>query len=332
MNKKYSELLHLDLPLSLVELHYEQESASRVPWTNEKFTAKPYIFYERKNSLTYLFYDSAGVDWQIRTAGEYKNEKHAISIIKEKYDKVKEIIEKEKTLSNDDFPEFLKNLRDLWPWMNYMWWAIESKDKHNEPIEELIKIRKYTGHFTPGIISVFKKSLKNIFPEKKKYADVLLLNEVESGNLPDDPILEERLKHYVYTDNQLYDSTKEIFKKYNIELIKEDIQKDNLSGQTAFPGVVEGKARIITKRGDISEFKQGEIVVASTTTPDYLPAMKKSVAIISEHGGMICHAAITSRELKIPCIVGVKNITKIVDNGDLLKVDADNGTIKIIEK
>ncbi len=82
VKKEYSKLVHLDLPLSLVELHYEQESASSVPWTKEKFTIKPYIFYERKDNLTYLFYDNKGIEWQMRTAGHYKKEKFAIEIIK----------------------------------------------------------------------------------------------------------------------------------------------------------------------------------------------------------------------------------------------------------
>ncbi len=60
--------------------------------------------------------------------------------------------------------------------------------------------------------------------------------------------------------------------------------------------------------------------------------MKKAAAIISEHGGAICHAAITSRELKTPCIVGVKGATKILKDGDLVEVDADNGVVRIIKE
>jgi pyruvate,water dikinase len=58
--------------------------------------------------------------------------------------------------------------------------------------------------------------------------------------------------------------------------------------------------------------------------------MKKAGAIISEHGGAICHASITSRELKIPCVVGVKGATQVLREGDLVEVDADKGEVRII--
>ena len=181
--KIYSKLVHLDLPLSLVELHYEQESASTVPWTKEKFTITPYIFYERKDNLTYLFYDVKGIEWQTRTAGQYEKEEFAIKKIRVGYDKIREIVEQEKALDKKGLLSFLKNLREVWPWLNYMWWAIEYKDKNKEPIESLIKLRKYTEHFTPGIIAVFKKSLEKIYPEKKKYIDVISLKEIEKEKL-----------------------------------------------------------------------------------------------------------------------------------------------------
>jgi len=213
-----------------------------------------------------------------------------------------------------------------------MWWAIEYKDKNKESIKDLIKIRKYTEHFTPGIISVFKKSLKDIYPEKKKYSGVLLLSEIEKNILPKDSILNKRLKYYAYTNSKLFDSNEEIFDKYNIQLIDKSSKTNFLKGQTAYPGNVKGKVRIIERREEIKNFKKGEILVASTTTPDFLPAMKLASGIISENGGAISHAAITSRELKIPCIVGVKGATKLLKNEDLVEVDADKGIVKILEK
>jgi pyruvate,water dikinase len=80
----------------------------------------------------------------------------------------------------------------------------------------------------------------------------------------------------------------------------------------------------------MANFLEGEILLSSTTTPDYLPAMKKAGAIISEHGGVICHAAITSRELKIPCVVGVNGAVKKLKDGDMVEVDADSGVVRIL--
>jgi pyruvate,water dikinase len=66
------------------------------------------------------------------------------------------------------------------------------------------------------------------------------------------------------------------------------------------------------------------------TQPEFLPAMKKAVAIITDEGGLTCHAAIVARELKRPCIIGTKNATKILRDGDYVEVDANNGIIKIL--
>ena len=68
------------------------------------------------------------------------------------------------------------------------------------------------------------------------------------------------------------------------------------------------------------------------TSPDYLPAMKRAAAILTDEGGMLSHAAIMSRELGKPCIVRCKIATKVLKNGDEIEVDADNGVVKIIKK
>jgi pyruvate,water dikinase len=68
------------------------------------------------------------------------------------------------------------------------------------------------------------------------------------------------------------------------------------------------------------------------TTPDYVSAMEKSVGFITDSGGITCHAAIISREFGVPCIVGTKNATTMLKDGDLVEVDADNGVVRILEQ
>ncbi len=69
-------------------------------------------------------------------------------------------------------------------------------------------------------------------------------------------------------------------------------------------------------------------MVAHTTFPALVPAMKKASAIITDDGGLTCHAAIVSRELQTPCVVGTKHATKILHDGDVVEVDANNGIVK----
>ena len=81
---------------------------------------------------------------------------------------------------------------------------------------------------------------------------------------------------------------------------------------------------------DTSMLQKGEILVTSMTTPEYIVAMEKSAAIITDEGGVLCHAAIVSREMNIPCVIGTKIATKVLKTGDLIEVDANNGLIKIL--
>lgn len=78
--------------------------------------------------------------------------------------------------------------------------------------------------------------------------------------------------------------------------------------------------------------KKDDILIATNTMPEYMPIIRKARAIVAEIGGVTCHAAIVSRELKKPCIIGVINATNIIKDGDLVEVDANNGVVKILKK
>ena len=95
---------------------------------------------------------------------------------------------------------------------------------------------------------------------------------------------------------------------------------------------VQGRVHILLNPKKFNSFKNGEILVAPMTTPDYIFAMKKAAAVITDTGGLMSHAAIVSRELEIPCIVGTKIATKVLKDGDLVEVDANMGIIKILRK
>lgn len=122
------------------------------------------------------------------------------------------------------------------------------------------------------------------------------------------------------------DSAEKIISK---ELSGHESPKENLlKGVCASPGKASGKAKIVLGVQDASKVESGDILIAIQTTPDLLGAMKKSAAVVTEEGGLLCHAAIVSRELKIPCIVGVKKATDILKDGDLVEMDADVGSLK----
>ncbi len=103
-----------------------------------------------------------------------------------------------------------------------------------------------------------------------------------------------------------------------------------IKGNVAFAGITKGRVKIIRLIEDAKDLKSGDVLVASMTDPRYVPAMKRATAIVTDEGGITCHAAIVARELKIPCIVGTKFATKFLKDGDEVEVDADKGIIKII--
>ncbi|MHC1580045.1 MAG: phosphoenolpyruvate synthase [Candidatus Alkanophagales archaeon] len=100
-----------------------------------------------------------------------------------------------------------------------------------------------------------------------------------------------------------------------------------LRGLPASPGVACGRAHVIEDVSKLDEFKEGEILVTKMTAPDWVPAMRKARAIVTDDGGMTCHAAIVSRELGIPAIVGSKEATKVLRTGMEITVDATKGVV-----
>lgn len=96
-------------------------------------------------------------------------------------------------------------------------------------------------------------------------------------------------------------------------------------------GNVTGRVRIVLDPNKTADFVAGEILVAPMTSPDYIFAMKQASAIITDTGGLTSHAAIVSRELGVPCLVGTKVATHVLKDGDLVEVDAEKGIVRLLE-
>jgi pyruvate,water dikinase len=100
-----------------------------------------------------------------------------------------------------------------------------------------------------------------------------------------------------------------------------------LKGISASPGIGSGTVRVLESPKEIDKIKVGDVLVAPMTSPDYVPAMKKASAIVTNEGGMTSHAAIVSREMGIPCVVGTKEGTKKLKDGDVVTVNGTTGEI-----
>jgi pyruvate,water dikinase len=99
-------------------------------------------------------------------------------------------------------------------------------------------------------------------------------------------------------------------------------------GLGAAPGLAGGAARVIKAREGGADLADGEVLVTHMTTPDWVPLMRRAAAIVTDSGGMTCHAAIVSRELGIPCVVGAGTATRVLRDGEVVTVDATHGVVR----
>ena len=136
--------------------------------------------------------------------------------------------------------------------------------------------------------------------------------------------------YYTPNSDSIY-SGKEALDIYNAWLKSFDLKE--IKGQVAsFPvDEISGEVCVVI---DVHKdnFKPGTILVTTMTRPEFMPLMRKAKAVITDEGGVTCHAAIVSRELKIPCIIGTKNSTRMLKNKDFVKMNLKKGSVKIMKK
>lgn len=136
--------------------------------------------------------------------------------------------------------------------------------------------------------------------------------------------IDENGKEHVFVGQELQRLLDEIVPKQK-KIVSE------LKGTVASKGgIVQGIVKVLISPDDFKSFGEGDILVASETTPDFVPLMKKAKAIITDRGGITSHAAIVSREIGVPCIIGTSIATTALKNGDKVEVNTENGVVKKI--
>lgn len=247
----------------------------------------------------------------------------------------------------------LKEIRKKYSWMR-------ARDGFSRPYnlkeleEHRSQLKKHSLHIYPNV----PKQLKSLYKEARelvyfrtKRTDVLFELIFKSR-----PILKEAAKKYKvkFTDLKYYSledlilgkphrysnnisyigykndsfiSNEKLFAKQEIDSSVKEIK-----GMIAQMGCVKGIVKIVLNVRETAKVQKGDILVTYMTSPDFLQAMKKAAAFVTNEGGLTCHAAIIARELKKPCIIGTKIATKVLHDGDWVEVDANKGIVKIIKK
>ncbi|MEK6890280.1 MAG: PEP-utilizing enzyme [Nanoarchaeota archaeon] len=249
------------------------------------------------------------------------------NLSKEKVDKVFEEIEKNK----EDFNNFLSTVND-------------------KKIKEQVHLMHEYAFIKTDRVDYWRRAQSYVVHFFRKLAKENNLNIKETTNLTLEEISDIILKKIIPDKKSLKLRAEKrfvmsmqknkvalIYDEKEIDKIKKMVE-DKIVNQTEFKGVTacggyaRGPAKIITDKSKLNKIRKGDILISIWTTPDYLTAMHLAEGIITEEGGLTSHAAVTSRELKKPCIMNIKNASKIIKDGDLVEVDADKGIVRILKE
>jgi len=195
---------------------------------------------------------------------------------------------------------------------------------YNERKKEVVNqvnifIRRALEYKFPGISVSRLRKIMQISPEDA----IKLLKDEEIMDLP------QRDKKWVYILHKGKVTNGPL--KY-LKLVAVENNGGILKGSPASPGKIKGRVSIVLNVSHMNKFKRGDILVAPYTSVNYLPVMHQAKAILTETGGLTSHAAIVSRELGKPSIVGIKNLIATLKDGDMIEVDADKGIVRILSK
>lgn len=213
-----------------------------------------------------------------------------------------------------------------------------------ETLNKLLPLFKDARLYSESIYSDtenFFRSIMNTIGRKEKYNSryltCLTQSEFETylqkESLPKEKILKERYQScLLYFDN----GKQKVITGTKINNLEKLIYKaatkgkKEVKGLSAYKGIAVGKVRVVLDPHHIGVFNKGDILVTGMTRPEFLPLLKRASAVITDAGGILCHAAISAREFKIPCIVGTQVATTILKEGDTVQVNADKGTVILI--
>lgn len=259
--------------------------------------------------------------------------------IEKEWDFLRPFVHDEKTITDvATLRKYYKSIVNWWTAMTIVFAIPDIEGVKSDVKAEALRMRIETEKYSSKYNRIFEEFFIGKFPQYKKFVHVvsphdvfkLQKREFTSGEIAN---LEKRLNGYGLLNRRIYllGGLKKIMSKQHIQLEDGEAPADGIiRGKIAYKGRVIGKVCIVMSKKAIRSFKQGDIFVSDMTDPDFLPALKKATAIVTDEGGITCHAAIVAREFNKPCIVGSKIATKILKNGDLVEVDADHGIVKIL--
>jgi phosphoenolpyruvate synthase/pyruvate phosphate dikinase len=307
---------------------------------------KDVLFIREPNSNKIsVWYDTNKLDLVLKKIVKNINTKEGyIEEIKETFNQYwKEIspylMRKKETKSLKELESYYKNLCRWWRAMAVIVAAPDVEGLLPKHKKALLALRNKTQHYADDQDGLFTEFIEKNLPILRDATYLISPEELFSTiNKPLTKavlakIEKRRAGFFLFKKEvQPLSKLKATLGASGLELRKDAVENiSEIKGAVGSRGKVKGSVCKVLYKEDISKVKEGDIIVTEMTSPEYLPAMQKAAAIITDEGGITCHAAIVARELKKPCIIGTKIATKVLKDGMMVEVDAEKGIVKIIK-
>lgn len=330
----YRKVISREKTIIETEIYYQGEYEGIKSLTKNLYYFKPLFIYDKEKEITNVYYNDTALEEDPKTIYYYMQKD--IKKTKELYNKalssckyLNMIVDNEE--SDFNYKEFIKNMLIIYPFTSLGNLAGYFENISSELKELLIDFRNNYDYILYKANEYLHNKAKKILPkEYQEHIKFLFIEEVFQNKMPSLDLIQKRKNGYIFFDNnlELVDNIPLWLERKNI-VIKSQQDGKIIKGSVAYSGKKTGKVCQIYTKEDFKKFEKGDILVTTMTTPKFTPILKLAGAIVTDEGGITCHAAIIARELKIPCIIGCKNATEILKNDMIVEVNANEGIINI---
>lgn len=335
---EYRKVMNRSLSVVACQYWEKGEREAILQYCDGVFFAEP-LFISRFGRGVAIHYNWTDPRQDPQRAVEYFNvHPESFDAIRDEYLRLCDVIRALSVQRQPSLQELFDTLVLLWPGLVFaaMLGKWETSVLNPTVRQACFDLRERTDKVFYDADAVLEAGiLAKIGADRAADAEFLTIEEIISGSYPDRAVIDQRKKGFMYFKGvmQSPESISDVVRSLGIEIVEEVVADAvEIRGQSASIGVVRGSVKVLFEKGQLGRVQKGDILVAGMTTPDFMPAIRRAGALVTDEGGITCHAAIVARELGTPCVIGTKIATKVLHDGDVVEVDATNGMVKVISR
>jgi len=330
----------LSRPYSVLQIEAYNQFLTEISEEINYQVPYPFFVYDPNQKLVTLYYDMKELLPGLAKIGEKitkesKFRKKVFSKSLRVFEQVKKYFDGDLAVNSmKEFQDFFWLFKDYMKYVAYTRVLPGLDFVPKEIRNEAMRIREKTEDYAGRRDSIMIDFANSVINDRQVNPFFLSLDEIKKR---DDvkKKSKDRKNGFLFYKGEIILS-KEIpnFLESQDIILKDPEIKDTseIRGAIAQKGIVKGIVKIVYTEDELNKINKGDILVTPMTRPEFIPVMRKTGAIVTDEGGVVCHAAIVAREMKKSCIIGTKIATKVLKDGDLVEVDANIGVVKIIGK